>query len=376
MYVLKNKFYLFFVSIVDFFGYAFFFLLKLFSKKQFPQIIKHILIIRLDHLGDVIYSTLLPENIKHAFPQTKIIFLTSTRAKEIISGNPFIDEIICYDAPWFNRKNKRLLGGKSFFQLVKKLKSFKFDLGIDPRGDSRHILLMALACVNYKVGLAITGLGFLLEKKVNYLGGHSLEQNLRVLKEIGVKIALDEPRLYTDGENIKTLEDFLKQAGIEKSDFLAVIHAYSGNPAKNWPENNFQQLARSIYDRYKAKIIFVGSDEDHPKNQSIIDDSQVKAVNASGKIPLKVILELLKRSSLFIGVDSAIAHLAAIAKVPAIILYSGTNRKEEWAPKNTTVLQKDVICANCQKTNCEKNICLELITPQEVLMEIERLIKR
>lgn len=376
MYVLKNKFYLFFIGLIDFLGWAVFFPLKFFSKKHFPKTIKHILLIRLDHIGDVIYSTMLPENIKKSFPQAKITFLTGAAGQEIIAGNPFIDRIICYDAPWFNRKNKKLLGGAGFFQLAKQLKPFKFDLGLDPRGDSRNILLMALAGVNYKAGLGITGLGFLLDKKINYLSRHPLEQNLRFLQEIGAKIILNEPRIYTDEKNIKALEDFLEQEKIEKNDFLTVIHACSVNSAKNWPKENFQQLARGIYEKYKAKIIFAGSNEDYPKNQSIIDGSQVKAINASGMLSLKEILELLKHSALFIGVDSAIAHLAAVAKAPAIILYSGTNRKDEWAPKNTAVLQKDICCINCQKENCPDNICMKLISVQEAQEAVERILKK
>jgi len=375
MYVLKNKIFIFFIGLVDLLGYLLFSPLKLFRKKQPPKIIKHILIIRLDHAGDVIYSTMLPENIKHSFPEAKIIFLTNPLGREIIAGNPFIDQVICYDAPWFDRKNKKLFGAVSFFQLVKKLKPFHFDLGLDPRGDSRHILLMALAGTNYKAGLGITGLGFLLDQKISHLNGHPLEQNLRFLQEIGVKMVLREPAVYTGEKDIAVLEDFFSREGIKNDDLLAVIHAYSVNTAKNWPTENFQQLARSIYDKYRTKIIFVGSNDDSGKNQEIVNACQAKAINASGKIPFKGILELLKRSAIFIGIDSAIAHLAAIAKTPSVILYSGTNKKEEWAAKNITVLQKDVICANCQKTSCAKNICMELITPQDVLKEIERLIK-
>ncbi len=375
MYVLKNKFYLIFVALIDFWGYLFTFPFKILRQKSLPKTIKEILIIRLDHIGDVIYSTLLPENIKNAFPQAKITFLTNSQTKEIIAANPFVDRIICYDAPWFKRKNKSILSGSSFFQLTKQLKTFQFDLGFDNRGDSRHILLMNLAGVKYKIGMGITGLGFLLDKKVKYLTGHPLEQNLQALKEIGIKITLQQPVIYTDAKDKQALEDFLKQETIGKNDLLVTIHAYSANPAKNWPEENFQQLTRFIYDKYKAKVIFTGSQEDFARNQKIINASQTEAINASGKISLKGTLELLKRSGLFIGIDSAIAHLAEIAKVPAVILYSGTNRKEEWAPKNATLLQKDVSCSNCQKENCPDNICLKLISVQEAQAAIEKILK-
>src|SRR4030042_957324 len=166
-YVFKNTFYAFFFFIIDIIGSAFLLPFMLFRRRA-PGNIGHILLIRMDHIGDVICSTPIPQNLKEHYRGAKITFLVSTAAKGAVMNNPYVDEVICYDPPWFDRDKKRIFGLRRFLVLSRELKRHNYDLGFDLRGDFRHILLMVLANVKFRVGYGITGGGFLLNRKAAY----------------------------------------------------------------------------------------------------------------------------------------------------------------------------------------------------------------
>jgi hypothetical protein len=100
-YIFKKRWNIFLISLLDFFGNIVFLPFKLF-KKKIPGNVGKILIIRLDHIGDVIFSTVVPQSLKAHYKGAKITLLVGSWARDIVINNPYIDEVICYDAPWFD----------------------------------------------------------------------------------------------------------------------------------------------------------------------------------------------------------------------------------------------------------------------------------
>jgi len=127
-------------------------------------------------------------------------------------------------------------------------------------------------------------------------------------------------------------------------------------------------LLRNIHNRYKAKLILIGAQEDNAEIDLLIASSAVPAVNAAGKTPLSILPAILKRANLFVGLDSGPAHISAVAGAPSVVLYSGTNRLEEWGPKgkNAVVITKEVPCSSCEKLSCIAHLCMENISVKDV----------
>ena len=64
---------------------------------------RNALIVRLDHLGDILTVTGAPQALKENYPGCRVTFLTSTAGAALLQNNPFVDEVIVYDTPWFFR---------------------------------------------------------------------------------------------------------------------------------------------------------------------------------------------------------------------------------------------------------------------------------
>jgi len=89
-------------------------------------------------------------------------------------------------------------------------------------------------------------------------------------------------------------------------------------------------------------------------------------------------LELFKKAGLFIGVDSAPSHIAGLSKKPSVVLYSGTNNPDEWAlvSEAAAIIQKDISCKGCERTDCRDNICMDLISVYDVLEAVDKVFKK
>ena len=109
---------------------------------------RKILVVVIEPLGDVLMSTPVFRALKSKYPATYLSVLISSAGREIIANNPYIDEVITEDCPWLYSRPITLSGLLqqlkyflfSYWKMYNKIKAAKYDLGIDLRGDFRHIL--------------------------------------------------------------------------------------------------------------------------------------------------------------------------------------------------------------------------------------------
>jgi ADP-heptose:LPS heptosyltransferase len=90
----------------------------------------------------------------------------------------------------------------------------------------------------------------------------------------------------------------------------------------------------------------------------------------TGRLGVLELAALLEQADGFVGADSGPAHLAAWAGTPSVVLFSGTNRVEQWRPpgESLTVLQHRTECSPCHLKQCvfADHPCMTLLTPQRV----------
>jgi heptosyltransferase III len=103
------------------------------------------------------------------------------------------------------------------------------------------------------------------------------------------------------------------------------MHPFSGSVAKTWPAARFRELAG----RLSCKVEWTAGPEDEwPGATRLTDLAQLASWIAGAR--------------LYIGNDSGIAHLAAAAGVPTLVLF-GPSPAHIWAPRgrNVTIVSAD-----------------------------------
>jgi ADP-heptose:LPS heptosyltransferase len=102
---------------------------------------------------------------------------------------------------------------------------------------------------------------------------------------------------------------------------FAVIHPFSGGRRKNWPLERFQELGRWLAQRIPVE--WCAGPEEPLAGARRFDDLYELAC-------------WLADARLFVGNDSGIAHLAAAAGTPVVVLFGPTD-PTVWAPRGPAV---------------------------------------
>jgi heptosyltransferase III len=107
-----------------------------------------------------------------------------------------------------------------------------------------------------------------------------------------------------------------------KTENFVVIHPFSGSPRKNWPLENFGQLARRL--QMAMPVYWCYGPNDPPADEAVRIEN------------LYELACWLAKASLFVGNDSGITHLAAAVGTPVLAVFGPTD-PAVWAPRGPDV---------------------------------------
>lgn len=359
--------------------------LKTRFKKRPAEKIKNILVIRIDHIGDLLKTIPVFEYLKFSFPESKVTFITTSQGKELFQGHPHIDEIRVFDSVWFSQRKNTSFSG--FWDLYGLIKEIDADVVFDLRGDVRHIMAMMLAEVDYKVSYGITGGRYLLDVCPDYEADAPEERkNCRLVEAFIARVCttgcfkkedlISGASLYLNHTGEEELRDKFK---LQKDLKNIIVHPLAGTPSKMWEKNRWEEvIARILNDFGNTRVIIVGKEVTGDRGViAVTFQGQDRIVNLMGSTTIKDLVGLCKMADLVISCDSGPAHLAYALKTPLILLASGTNKIERWFEKksNVSVLRGNVTCYDCQQEVCPKkrHYCMEVIRVDMVIQEVRRL---
>ncbi len=143
--------------------------------------------------------------------------------------------------------------------------------------------------------------------------------------------------LHSLPEDVAAADAFL--AGLRPDTRLVAIHPGSGGESKNWPVESWAELGRRLVKaRPDITLLLVEGEADAEAGQFLIEAWKDLPYLRARWLPLPILAELLRRTTLFLGHDSGITHLAAAARrdLPVIALFGPTD-PVVWAPPRALV---------------------------------------
>jgi heptosyltransferase-2 len=329
-----------------------------------------ILIVRTDRIGDVLLSTPVIKALRDSFPNSYIAMMVRPYARDIIEGNPYLDEVILYD------KNKRHKGWIASVKFAIQLKKKNFDLAVVLHPTNRVHIITFLAGITERLGYN-KKFGFLLTKKVSdekrFGVKHELEYNLDLVRLVGAQ-ARDKSLFMPVNEVSRDyIEKFLKARGVSRSEALIAIHPGASCPSKKWPPQRFAWVADRLIEDFNARVVIVGDVGDIHTAEKLKQAMRHEPIFACGKTTISQLACLLKRCTLFISNDSGPVHIASSLGVPVVDIFGrneaglSPTRWGPWGAPNV-VLHKEIGCLRCLAHNCQKDFaCLKAIQKEEVL---------
>ncbi len=286
-----------------------------------------------EHMGDIVAAEPILRQLRHDHPNACIAWCVREPFRELLESNPLLDETLvvsCLTEWIFLRRS-------GVFDKI-------LDLHI--QGRECPICFVPLRRPEGNQDIVIENyldFGDLLEVMVQYtdLVVHDRQPRLEIPPEVRAKV-----------------DRFALPAN------YAVFHCASNELVRNWPIDKWRQLAAELVRSDSVAVVEVGL-------QAVIaSEPGSPCRNMCGNVGLLEMAEVIRRASLFVGVDSGPAHIANAVQTYGVVLMGPYRRFERHVPfsgdyksgANATILYEPTGLAN--------------LSTERVLSEIDRVLAR
>ncbi len=356
---------------------------------------KKILIINPFGVGDVLFTTPVIDALKKKFPDSFIGYLCQRQTASILENHPFVDKLFLY-----TRGDLKQVRKKSYLEYIKmigggisEINNEKFDLAIDLSMVSQYSFLLWLIGVRERFGFDYKKRGIFLNHRlqVNAVGQkHIIEYYLDLLKLLGIKQIDRKLKFYTSLKDRQFTDNFLLKHNVSNQDMLIGIAPFGGaswgedSKCKQWPDERFAGLMRSLLRDYNCKLIIFGTNKDVDDCASFKNIlKSEKVVNAIGKTNLGQLAAIIGKCSLFISNDSGPMHIACAKEVNTVSIF-GPVDENVYGPiglrARHEIVKAAIECRPCyknfKKPDCKNIACLDQISEDMVLEAVEKVIKK
>ena len=346
----------------------------LFYRKSLPKDFtpKRILVVKLDHLGDVLLATPVFSNLRKAYPNTELQVLTGAWSRVILENHPDVDKVLEYNSPAFCRSGQPT-SFKNALQLFRHLRAEKYDLLVELRGDWRIVLFALLRVAPRRLNrpsLQIANkLGF-----SQFSGTHETTRNLDVLARSGIPTPIQTTTFSVTREDGNWASNFLQTHRIRVEQPFIVIHPGSPILLKRWQPERYAELSDWLITQKHAQILFVGVKDEIPIIRQIQNLMEGKSINIAGKTTITQLASILHKCHVFIGNDSGPMHLAAAVGTQTIGLY-GPSDPKRFGPvgDKCQTIKKKLDCPPCLGATCRFGTdgCMSKIQVEDVIQTLE-----
>jgi len=309
-----------------------------------------ILVIKLRAIGDVLLSTVVIENLRTAFTNAQIDFLTEHPARDVIVGNPHLSNAIV-----FHTKKDSIL------TLFHKVYSEHYDLVFDLFCNPRSAQITFATRAEIRVGYPFRGRKYAYNVHVTPRSDtiHNTEFNLDPLAALSIPVTSRRIYFPLDEETVQFARDLLLP--LRKNGKRIIALNPSGTwETKRWGLDHFAQLGDRLADECNALPLIIWGPGEEQDAAEIARSMQCEAY-VIPKTTLKQLGAVLYMCDYTISNDSGPMHISAAVGTPTLGIFGPTNPylQGPFNLKCGWVRLEGLECLACNLTSCNiENICM------------------
>lgn len=350
--------------------------------------IEKILIIKLRHGGDVLLTVPAIRALKERFPEASLSVLLYEGTEGMLDGNPLVDSILTFPRDVSTYSPLRRLSFEWYF--IKQIRGLAFDLTVDLTGDLRGGRYSYYSRAAHRLGpeagpssggVGILG-GGLLGRFISMLPGpekglysatsprpapgtHTVLRDLSLLHSVGLDTSDLTIDLYISPDDEAEAEELLKEGGLSGSlnpdnpdsgerVVRRFVHMdpFSGPGHMQWRDEYLREIISKVLESGVSVVLTAAEGApDAERVRGITGEPGPEPGPEPGggpevghsepgcgildltdhQLTPKVLGAVLKRASLFFGIDSAAMHIGAAVGTPVVALF-GPNGAFDWGP--------------------------------------------
>jgi len=179
---------------------------------------------------------------------------------------------------------------------------------------------------------------------------------------------------------VKDNPHLLEKFNLQKKNFY-VVHPGMFGSALNWPQKKYNELISELIKKSPVVITGTQNDERFLSNIKLAWQNHTQVRIAQNQLSMPELLSLLSMAKAVVAPSTGVLHLAASLGVPAVGIYSPiqVHHPRRWGPrgKSANYVLPDVACPaidKCQDLQCQHFPCMETISVNQVLSQLEKLL--
>lgn len=335
---------------------------------------KRILVIRLQHHGDVLLTTPVFAALRRQYPDAEIDALVFAETVPMIQAHPALSRV------WALPRSKdagkglaRLRGQLGFWREIRQ-RNYDWVLHLNDRWPGAWAALASRAPlrVSYDMRKRDNPVWrWVFPHRVPEMHrGHMVERNLAFLRELGLPLVEGDQRcqMAFSAADQALARQKLAAAGVA-GDYI-LLHPTSRWFFKCWEDERYAAVMTALAEEGHRIVLTSApvAGEMAMVERLLALAPHPNIVSLAGQLTLPALAAAIADARLFIGVDSAPMHMAAALNVPTVALF-GPSDIEAWRPWSDRALvisaadYGDLIAANDVNTGTSERYLSNIPVP-------------
>jgi lipopolysaccharide heptosyltransferase II len=329
------------------------------------------LIIRFSSIGDVILATPLVRCLRAAYPESRIDFLVKKEFAAVLSGNPYLNEILILD------KQK---GPEELSRIRKKIRETGYTRILDIQMNIRSVALttfsgVSVSCFSKK----IVSRDLLIRFGWNTYSGVKpvFLRYFEAAESDGVSYDGKGTEVFPSDAHRVKVKELLVREGIPEGIPLLVLAPGAQWENKRWPADRFAAAADQFCRETGGRVALAGGAGDREICERVISLMKTRPADFCGKLDLMGSAALLGFASVALTNDTGMMHMAQAVKTPVVAVFGPTTRELGFfpVPEKSRVAEAPVSCRPCTQKglhHCPQKhfLCMNDIYPETVASHI------
>ena len=337
---------------------------------------RHIAIIRLSAIGDVVHGLPLAASLRRLHPEAKITWIVQPGPAPLLEGHPCVDDLMLFP---------RRGGWWRISRFLRSVRKQGFDLALDLQGNLKSGLVLRSTGAPRRVGLAKPeyreGLGAAAatEHAEPAQGPHSVVRTLALCRKLGDTDATVDYALAPAPEEFERAKGDLAKI----TDPVVAISVGNAADVREWTNEGYVATARGLSEAGAGVVLISGPDH-ADRCSRLAAEAGVPA--RAGTTDLRGLLAHLstvrERGGVLVACDSAPVHLAVAVGLPVLTLSGPQDPRRTGPygfPQRALTAWDGLPCAPCLKRTCaltaDPRACMKRIEPAEVTRRALGLLK-
>lgn len=248
------------------------------------------------------------------FPQTKLTWIISRPAYDLVEGMDGVDFIV------IDKPNNLA----DFWRFKQQMRQHHFDVLLAPQASFRTNLLYPLIRAKRKIGYdnhrANDGHRWFIKEQITPGTEHTLEGFLKFADPLGVNDKLIQWNLPIAQADYEWAEQHLPKEGP-----ILVVNPAASKPERSWLVERYIEVLHEAQKRWKVHVVLTGGPGAYDKELAIPISEAIPVINLVGKTKPKQLLAVLSKAQAVLCPDTGPSHMATAVGTPVVALHAVTN---------------------------------------------------